>query len=153
MSAHHFAARLSWSGATTSYETYSRTHRVEIPGKPAIVASSAVEFLGDAALPNPEDLLVAALSSCHFLSYLAVAARSRIVVTGYTDEASGTMDMVERVMRFTEVVLRPRVTVARGTDLAKAKALHEKAHKVCFIANSVNFPVRNEPEIVEATGA
>jgi organic hydroperoxide reductase OsmC/OhrA len=153
MTAHHFAARLSWSGATTSYETYSRTHHIEIPGKPVIVASSAAEFLGDAAILNPEDLLVAALSSCHFLSYLALAARSRIVVTGYADEASGTMEQVERVTRFTEVVLRPRVTVARGTDLAKAKALHEKAHKICFIANSVNFPVRNEPEIVEATGA
>ena len=147
---HRFEARLTWTGETREYESYTRTHRIEVPGKPVLTGSSAAEFKGDAALHNPEDLLVAALSSCHLLSYLAVAARSRLVVLGYEDRASGTMQLVDKRMRFTEVVLRPRVTVARGTDLAKATALHDKAHDVCFIANSVNFPVRHEAESLES---
>lgn len=147
---HHFEARLTWTGETRDYDSYARTHRIEVPGKPVLTGSSAVEFKGDAGLHNPEDLLVAALASCHLLSYLAVAARARIVVLAYEDAASGTMRLVERRIRFSEVILRPTVTVARGTDLAKANALHEKAHDVCFIANSVNFPVRHEAEIVEA---
>ena len=94
-------------------------------------------------------MLLAALSSCHMLSYLALCVRSRIAVSAYVDDASGTMsEKTKNRMGFTEVVLHPRVTVAAGTDLAKAKALHEKAHELCFIANSVNFPVRHEAEIV-----
>jgi organic hydroperoxide reductase OsmC/OhrA len=149
---HHFAAHLVWTGAsrggTTRYEGYSREYRIDIEGKPPLRGSAAPPFLGDAALHNPEDLLVAALSSCHCLSYLALCARSRITVLEYEDRASGTMARVEGVTRFTEVVLRPRVTVAAGSDLEKAHALHHRAHAICFIANSVNFEVRNDPEIV-----
>ena len=152
---HNYALRLDWAGAsqgpTLKYETYSREYRVEIEGKPSLTGSSDPAFLGDATLINPEDMLLAALSSCHMLSYLALCARVRITVTGYTDEASGVMsETAPHRMGFTEVTLRPRVTVASGTDLAKAKALHEKAHEICFIANSVNFPVRHEAEIVSA---
>jgi organic hydroperoxide reductase OsmC/OhrA len=107
-------------------------------------------FRGDPALHNPEDLLVAALSSCHFLSYAALCARTGVTVVAYEDDASGTMDRVDGVTRFTEVVLRPRVTVAAGSDADKARALHARAHALCFIASSVNFPVRNEPTIVFA---
>ena len=150
---HNYALRLDWTGAsqgpTLKYETYSREYRVEIEGKPSLTGSSDPAFRGDATLINPEDMLLAALSSCHMLSYLALCARMRIIVTGYTDEASGVMsETAPHRMGFTEVTLRPRVTVASGTDLAKAKALHEKAHEICFIANSVNFPVRHEAEIV-----
>jgi organic hydroperoxide reductase OsmC/OhrA len=144
---HHFACRTSWSGETTSYESYSREYRIEMNGKPTLTGSSAGEFLGDESKHNPEDLLVAALSSCHMLSYLAIAARSRIVVTAYVDEATGKMELKDGKMRFTDVLLRPRVTVAAGTDLAKAEALHEKAHALCFIANSVNFPVRHDATV------
>ncbi len=150
---HRYALRLDWTGAnqgpTLKYETYSREYRVAIDGKPVLTGSSDPAFLGDSALINPEDMLLAALSSCHMLSYLALCARVRIAVTAYTDEASGIMgETAPRRMGFTEVTLRPRVTVASGTDLAKARALHEKAHEICFIANSVNFPVRHEAEIV-----
>lgn len=152
---HRYALRLDWTGSAQGpalqYETYSREYRIEIPGKPAITGSSDPTFLGDAALINPEDMLLAALSSCHMLSYLALCVRSRIAVHSYVDEASGTMaKKAKNRMGFTEVVLHPRVTVAPGTDLAKAKALHEKAHELCFIANSVNFPVGHEAEIVAA---
>lgn len=148
--AHRFECRLVWTGAmkgpTSEYERYSREYRVDFQGKPSLRGTAAPAFRGDPALHDPEDLLVAALSGCHCLSYLALCARAGIHVTGYEDEAYGTMERVERVVKFTEVVLRPRVTIAAG-DAEKARALHERAHATCFIANSVNFPVRNEPEI------
>jgi organic hydroperoxide reductase OsmC/OhrA len=151
---HHFRCHLTWTGATpegtASLEVYSRAVRVDIEGKPSLLGSAAPAFRGDPSAHNPEDLLVAALSACHCLSYLAVCAMSRVRVVGYEDDATGTMQRVERVTRFTEVVLRPRVTIAAGDDADKARALHEKAHAECFIANSVNFPVRVEPMIVAA---
>jgi organic hydroperoxide reductase OsmC/OhrA len=150
--AHRFDCRLVWTGAvkgpTLDYETYSREYRIDGSGKPtSISGTAATAFRGDDARWNPEEMLVASLSACHFLSYLALCARAGIAVTGYEDEASGTMASVDRVVRFTEVVLRPRVAVAGGTDAERARALHERAHSTCFIANSVNFPVRHEPTI------
>ncbi len=152
---HRYELRLDWTGAakgaTLKYETYSREYRIEIPGKPPLTGSADPTFRGDASLHNPEDLLLVALSSCHMLSYLALCARSRIAVTAYSDAASGTMSQTApHRMGFTEAVLRPRVTIAARADAAKAKALHEQAHEICFIANSVNFPVRHEAEIVVA---
>ena len=88
-----------------------------------------------------------ALSSCHMLSYLALAALEGLTVAAYEDAASGTMQEEGRGGRFTEVVLRPRVTLAPGSDLARAEALHEEAHNICYIANSVNFPVRHEATV------
>lgn len=151
---HRFECRLVWTGAakggTASYESYSREYRLDIEGKPSIRGSSTAAFRGDAALHNPEDLLVASLSACHFLSYAALCARGGVKLVGYEDEAEGTMQRVDGVVRFTEVVLHPRVSIAAGSDSEKARALHAKAHTICFIANSVNFPVRNEPTIAVA---
>ena len=148
---HHFACRTVWTGAaqgpTRDYDTYSRTYEVAIAGKPTLTGSSAGEFKGDESKHNPEDLLVIALSTCHMLSYLALAARAGIAVSAYVDETEGTMAIKDRRLRFTDVLLKPRVTVAAGTDLKRAEALHEKANEICFIANSVNFPVRHEPVI------
>ncbi len=153
---HEFSCRLLWTGAaagpTDNYRTYSRALSVEIPGKPALAASSAPAFLGDASLHNPEDMLMAALSTCHCLSYLALAARNRLLVMDYTDEATGTMEWDGTTYKFTSVVLRPTVTVRAGQDVQRARILHDDAHESCFIARSVNFPVRNEPTIVEAKG-
>ncbi len=154
---HRYEIKLTWTGAaqgpTQNYKSYSREYRIEAPGKPTLAASADPAFRGDAALYNPEDLLVASLSGCHMLTYLAYCALQGIAVVAYEDPASGTMVQEGSGGRFTEVVLRPRVTVATGTDMDKARALHEKAHADCFVANSVNFPVRNEPEIVEAAAA
>jgi organic hydroperoxide reductase OsmC/OhrA len=118
-------------------------------GKAPLVGSAAAPFRGDANLHNPEDLLVASLSACHCLSYLALCARAGIVVEAYEDSASGTMafDRTAKVMRFSEVTLRPNVRIAAGSDVEEARRLHDKAHHECFIANSVNFPVRNEPVV------
>ena len=149
---HRFECRLTWTGAsqgtTTSYETYSRELLVEIEGKPPLPGSSAPPFRGDGRLHNPEDLLVASLAECHCLSYLALAARAGVVVAGYEDHATGTLARIDGKWRFREVTLRPRVSLAAGASVDQARALHEKAHSECFIANSVNFPVRNEPEIL-----
>jgi len=151
---HEFTCRLRWTGAasgpTTNYRTYSRALVVEVPGKPAMAVSAAPPFLGDGAVHNPEDLLMAALSACHCLSYLALAARHGVEVVDYTDEANGIMEFDGKTYHFTKAVLKPVVTVKKGTDLAKARALHEEAHASCFIARSVNFPVTNEPVMVEA---
>jgi organic hydroperoxide reductase OsmC/OhrA len=151
---HSFAARLTWSGAakgpTRTYSGYSRDYVVEIEGKPPLEGSSAPAFRGDPARHNPEDLLVAALSGCHLLWYLNLCADAGIEVVGYVDEASGTVARKDGMVRFTEVTLRPRVTIAAG-DPEQAKALHAQAHAECFIANSVNFPVRHEA-VIEQRG-
>ena len=148
---HEFACRLIWTGAraggTASYAEYSRDYRVEFAGKPVLEGSAAPMFRGNAAHHNPEDLLVAALSGCHLLSYLALCARGGVVVVDYSDDAWGKMETVEGRIRFTEVLLRPKVIISAASSLATARALHGEAHALCFIANSVNFPVRNEPTV------
>ncbi len=148
---HRFACTLSWTGGTagptTDYRAYSREYEVAIDGKPSLRGSAAPPFLGDAALHNPEDLLVAALSACHCLSYLAECARASISVVRYADRAEGVMRFERGAMRFTEVTLHPEVTIAAGADLDRAMRLHERAHELCFIANSVAFPVRHRPKI------
>jgi organic hydroperoxide reductase OsmC/OhrA len=153
---HRYQLTLDWEGnrgtGTSDYASYGRQYRVAIAGKPDLVGSADPLFRGDAALHNPEDLLVAALSSCHMLSYLALCARGRIVVLAYVDSAEGTLEFnADGGGSFREVVLRPRVTVAAGTDLDRATALHEKAGEQCFIAASCNFPVRHEPVVQVAS--
>lgn len=151
---HEFASTLRWTGAAKGpvrdYDGYSREYVVEMAGKPPLVGSSSTAFRGDGSLHNPEDWLVAALSACHFLSYAALCARHGVTLIAYEDAASGTMtfDRARGVMAFSRVLLRPRCVIAAGGDGEKAKALHARAHHECFIANSVNFPVENEPTIV-----
>lgn len=153
---HVFRAITTWDAAesqpTTSYTAYERSHTVRIGGKPPLALSADPAFRGDAARHNPEDLLVAALSSCHLLWYLHLCAEAGVVVLRYEDQAEGALHLVPGEGRFTEVVLRPRVTIRSGSDPEAALRLHERAHAECFIANSVNFPVRHEAEVVEAAG-
>ncbi|SEF27110.1 Organic hydroperoxide reductase OsmC/OhrA [Amycolatopsis pretoriensis] len=145
---HRYEVTVRWTGETTSYRAYARDHDVEAAGKPTITATADPAFLGAADRWNPEDLLVASLSQCHLLTYLSVCARAGVVVTGYVDNASGTMqEDAAHGGRFTEVVLRPEVTVAEESMREKAAALHHDAHDQCFIANSVNFPVRHVPVV------
>lgn len=155
---HTYSSDLTWTGAgsrgTATYTSYSRDHEVRIGTKPVLLGSSDPAFRGDPSRFNPEELLVAALSQCHMLWFLHLAAASGIVVVGYEDTAVGTM-RVEAAGhgQFTEVVLRPRVTLAPDAHLADGKAVsdgaladvHHRAQEHCFIARSVNFPVRHEP--------
>ena len=143
---HSYAVNVRWTGnlgqGTSSYRAYKRDHEISAPGKPLVVASSDPAFRGDQSRYNPEELLVASLSSCHMLSYLHLCAVAGIVVTDYQDEAKGTMAETDSGGgHFTEVVLQPAVKVAAGADTELALHLHDKAHHLCFIANSVNFPV------------
>ncbi len=154
--AHRFACHTIWTGAaqgaTRDYASYSREHEILVEGKPTLRGSAAPAFRGDATLHNPEDLLVAALSACHMLSYLAFAARAGIAVEAYEDHATGTMAEVEGTIRFTKVLLRPEVRLAPGADVDAAVALHARAHRACFIASSVNFPVENDPVVTVRAG-
>ncbi len=150
--AHHYAAQVRWTGnlgqGTSSYRAYSRNHEISAVGKPVIPCSADPIFRGDPARYNPEDLLVASLSACHMLWYLHLCAEARIVVLDYVDQAAGVMvETAETGGHFTEAVLRPQVTIQAGGDVELAARLHERAHHHCFIANSVNFPVRCEPQI------
>ena len=152
---HRYSVRTTWTGdrgsGTSGYRDYDRTVTLEIEGKPALLASSDKPFRGDPSRWNPEDLLLAALSECHLLSYLHACVQAGVVVVGYEDEASGLMVEAGRGGgAFREVVLRPRVTVADESMRDAATAAHAQAHEWCFIANSVNFPVRHEPTIVVA---
>jgi len=153
---HHYRVDVEWTGnrgsGTDGYRNYSRDHVIRVAGKPELAGSSDPTFRGDAARHNPEDMLVAALSACHMLSYLHMATVAGVVVTAYTDAAEGSMVTEGDGGRFVEVVLRPVVTIGAASDPAKAAAAHEAAHHACFIANSVNFPVRCEPRIVVEPG-
>jgi organic hydroperoxide reductase OsmC/OhrA len=153
---HHYAVTVTWTGntgeGTASYTSYLKDQEILVEGKPPIAGSADPAFRGNASRWNAEDLLVAALSQCHLLWYLSTAAKRKIVVTGYVDRAWGTMAMNrDGSGQFTEVVLRPEITLAPGSDVEKADSLHHIAHQMCFIARSVNFPVRTEATyIVEA---
>ena len=152
---HTYNVTVDWTGnegpGTTGYEAYSRNHLISADGKPSIDGSSDPSFRGDAARWNPEDLLVAALSACHKLWYLHLCSVNGIVVVSYTDQAEGTMaEQPGSGGRFIDVCLRPRVVITPESAADKALNLHAQAHQLCFIANSVNFPVRHEAEIVSA---
>ncbi len=147
---HHYTANITWTGnrgeGTKSYKVYDRNHLVSISNKKDLECSSDAPFMGDVTKHNPEDLLLSSLSSCHMLWYLHLCADNGIVVTGYEDEAKGTMLQTDKGGHFIEVILHPRVTITNKGDIEKANALHDEANKYCFIANSCNFPIKHKPE-------
>ena len=149
---HSYSVNVRWTGntgaGTSGFRNYKRDHEISAPGKPPIPASSDPAFRGDKARYNPEELLVASLSACHMLWYLHLCADAGIVVTEYHDDASGAMaETKDGGGHFTQVTLRPVVKVAGRVDPELARRLHEQAHHLCFIANSVNFPVLCEPSL------
>ena len=152
---HHFTVSLEWTGnrgtGTSDYRAYGRDHVVRADGKHEISGSSDRVFHGDADRWNPEEMLIAALTQCHLLSYLHVAASNGVVVTDYTDAATGIMEQTtDGGGHFTSVTLRPVVTISAG-DPDRALSLHHEASLKCFIANSMNFPVGHEPRVVVRT--
>lgn len=149
---HRYTTTIAWTGntgtGTSDPKNYSRNLDMKFEGKPPLPGSSDPAFRGDPSRYNPEELLVASLSACHMLWYLHLCAVSGVVVTAYADTAEGTLaESAGGGGQFTQVMLRPHVTVARG-DVDKAKTLHAKAASLCFIARSVNFPVHHEPTVV-----
>lgn len=159
MSEHRYNVTVRWIGnagaGTRTYRGYKRDHAIEAEGKAPIAGSSDPHFRGDAARWNPEELLVASLSTCHQLWYLHLCAEAGVVVTAYEDHAEGVMvETSDGGGEFARVTLHPRVTLCAGSDARLARDLHHRAHALCFIARSVNFPVECEPAIeTEADGA
>ncbi len=149
---HIYSTHVLWTGntgkGTTDYRAYERKHVITVTGKPEIPSSSDPSFRGDERRYNPEELLVASLSSCHMLWFLHLCADVGIVVMGYEDQAEGIMEETANGGgRFTMVTLKPFVTITEGSKTAQLDGLHEKAHELCFIANSVNFPVKCEGKV------
>lgn len=144
---HQYQTNITWSGArfgtTASYKSYSREFTVNSEGKQPLICSSDPMFRGDPALYNPEDLFISMISSCHMLWYLHLCADAGIHVISYDDEISATMEFEpDGSGKFVEVQLNPVVVISDASQLVLAEKLHEEAHKKCFLANSVNFPVR-----------
>jgi len=149
---HHYATTIEWTGnkgeGTSSYQGYERSHTIRVENKAEILASSDPSFRGDAEKYNPEELLLASLSSCHMLWYLHLCSEKKIIVTSYYDHAEATMEeTTDGSGRFTSVTLKPRITVSNPEHISLAEELHRTANEKCFIANSVNFKVRHEASI------
>ena len=153
---HHYRITTTWTGnlgaGTSDYRAYSRNHEIKILGKSApLPGSSDPAFRGDPARYTPEELLVASLSACHMLWFLHLCADAGIVVTEYEDVASGAMsEHADGSGEFTMVILRPRAVITDSARIADALAFHSRAHELCFVARSVNFPVQHEPVVVAA---
>ncbi|MFJ4348314.1 OsmC family protein [Pseudomonas sp. NPDC089401] len=153
MKEHTYKVTVNWEGntgeGTSSYTAYQRDFTVQASGKPVLKGSADPAFRGDPGRWNPEDMLLASLSACHKLWYLHLCAVNKVNVLEYVDQPVGRMveEDESRKGHFTEVVLKPRIVVGADSDVALAKRLHDDAHHECFIANSVNFPVRCEPTI------
>ena len=150
MPSHTYRLTNRWTGnqgsGTSGYKAYSRDHEIEIAGKPVLLASSDPHYRGDPTRHNPEEMLLAAISGCHMLWYLHFCSDSQIIVVNYQDDAEATMEVAaDGNGHFTKAVLRPRVVITSAEQIKLAEHLHEKAHKFCFIANSVSFPITIEP--------
>lgn len=149
---HDYTAEIRWTGnrgtGTSSYRDYDRAHDVNARGKPTIAGSSDPAFRGDPARWSPEELLVASLAQCHMLWFLHLASAKRVVVTDYVDRPYGTMlELDDGAGQFTQVILKPEVTVASASMCEHSHELHELAHAKCYVARSVNFPVLHEATV------
>jgi organic hydroperoxide reductase OsmC/OhrA len=148
---HHYKAKTTWVGnkgeGTADYKSYDRNHDIIVDEKPALSCSSDPSFRGDKTRQNPEGLLLASLSGCHMLWYLHLCSVNGVVVMEYTDDAEGLMEEnKDGSGQFTEVTLRPVVTVMDDSMIEKANSLHHQANQMCFIARSVKFPVYHKPQ-------
>jgi len=146
---HNYSLQLKWTGnkgtGTSNYRAYERSYTIFVENKADLLGSSDPAFRGDRTKHNPEEFLVASLSSCHMLSYLHLCAEAGVVVTDYADNAIGIMmETSNGGGHFTEVTLNPIVIVTETSMIEKANELHKKANEMCFIANSVKFPVHHK---------
>ncbi|WP_293943611.1 MULTISPECIES: OsmC family protein [unclassified Sphingobacterium] len=146
---HYFKATLRWFHQQQPSETaklYHKSHRISIQGKTDLQLSAAKVFKGDPTLYNPEDLLLSSLVSCHMMSYLYVCSKNNIEIISYTDNAEAILETSsDGSGRFVQVDLHPKVNISDPTKIALALSLHHEASRLCFIANSCNFPVRHHP--------
>jgi len=156
---HNFRVSTVWTGnrgsGTSNYRAYARDHEISAEGKSALVlCSSDPTFRGDPSRYNPEELLVGSLSACHMLWFLHLCSDAGIVVTEYRDDAAGTMAThADGAGEFTKVVLKPHAVISDPSRIEEATALHTRAHEMCFIARSVNFPVEHQPVVVASSAS
>ena len=153
---HHYEVNVLWTGnkgtGTSSYRDYGRDHSVSAVGLPVLLGSAERTFHGDRERWNPEQLLVTALAQCHLLSYLHVAVLHGVVITRYEDTATAIMVMNrDGSGQFESVALHPKIQVGDPATAELALSLHAEASAKCFIARSVNFPVRHEPGLLSVT--
>lgn len=146
---HNYSLTIKWTGntgkGTAGYAAFERSHTIIVDNKVDIAASSDPAFRGDSSKHNPEELLLASVSSCHMLWYLHLCAEAGIIVTDYVDNAAGIMAETQNGSgKFTEITLHPIVTIKEIVMKEKANDLHKKANEMCFIANSLNFPVQHK---------
>lgn len=152
MKNHQYKSKIVWTGntgeSTKNYRSYQRNYTISVDGKADISGSADPAFLGNPELHNPEDLLLASVSSCHLLWYLHLCSVNKILVLEYEDFAEGTMIETEKGSgKFTEIILKPKIVVAEKEMIQKAIELHQKANEYCFIANSLKFEVKHQSEI------
>ncbi|MDO9373416.1 MAG: OsmC family protein [Ferruginibacter sp.] len=150
---HQYAVTVAWTGNTGSgtkeYRSYERSHLISVDQKVNILGSSDAAFRGDKSMHTPEDLFVASISTCHMLWYLHLCSEAGVVVTKYIDQATATMtEEAGGAGQFTEVVLHPQVSVADSSMILLAEEQHQKANAMCFIARSLNFPVKHAATVV-----
>jgi len=153
---HNYSLTIKWTGnlgtGTSNYDKYERSHSIYVANKAEILGSSDPAFRGDKTKHNPEDLLLASISSCHMLWYLHLCAVEGIIVLDYIDNATGLMiEFANGSGKFTEVILNPIVTIKGFSMKEKNNELHKKANELCFVANSLNFPVYHKPSYLTAT--
>jgi organic hydroperoxide reductase OsmC/OhrA len=146
-----YACRVTWTGnlgtGTSAYDAYSRSHDIAVDGKPPVRGSADRRYRGDPGRHNPEDLLVAAVSACHMLTYLALCARNGVAVLAYDDRAQGTLSARRGQHAFEEIMLSPTVTLSDAAHETLARRLHETAREQCIIANSCSMPIRHAVDI------
>ncbi|MGB3464382.1 MAG: OsmC family protein [Cyclobacteriaceae bacterium] len=152
MKSHHYSIVNTWTGnygpGTQNYKSYERSYTIHTEGKPELAGSSDSNFRGDKSKYNPEELFIASISGCHLLWYLHLCTLEGVIVIDYTDRTTGIMkENKDGSGAFTEVTLHPKVIVSDLSMIEKAEALHTNANKMCFIANSCNFPILHKPEI------
>src|SRR5712671_5892339 len=147
MSEHHITLTWEKGAAPFTYDAYPRNHTIAFKdGSDALVASASPVYLGDATKADPEDLLVAALSSCHMLSFLAIAAKKKLAVVSYQDDATGFLENDGGHLWMTRVNLRPHVVFENDPGAETLAQLHHLAHEACFIANSVKTNISIESQ-------
>ena len=147
---HLFAITSRWTGntgqGTSAYRSYERSVTISVKNKADIFGSSGTSFNSDKTKHNPEDLFVSAISSCHLLWYLHLCSENGVVVLDYVDNATGTMEeTADGGGKFTEVTLHPTITLSSQSMIQKATELHMDANRLCYIANSCNFPIHHQP--------
>lgn len=152
-----YVTRVTWTGnlgtGTAKYDGYSRSHDIAVDGKPPVRGSADRAYRGDPGRHNPEDLLIAAVSACHMLTYLALCARNGVAVHAYDDRAQGTLTTGRGRHMFEQIMLSPIVTLSDPAHEALARRLHDTAHEQCIIANSCSIPIRHTVDISVDSGS